>query len=79
VLLTNFKSHHHPLSSTTHAHTYPHTPTHLPTHVVNADKAVDGEVVATMSEDDPLHSGVEFSDPTAAIPEQVRREGGRER
>jgi len=31
-----------------------------------------------MSEDDPLHSGVEFSDPEAAIPEQVCREGGRE-
>ncbi|GAB5036885.1 dbp5p [Nannochloropsis oceanica] len=41
---------------------------HLPS---KRDKAVDGEVVATMSEDDPLHSGVEFSDPTAAIPEQI--------
>ena len=27
--------------------------------------------MAQLSEDDPLHSGVEFSDPEAAIPEQL--------
>ena len=28
-------------------------------------------MVASLSEDDPLHSGVEFSDPDAGIPEQL--------
>jgi len=54
------------------------SPIHIYIYIKNTGKGPDGEVVATMSEDDPLHSGVEFSDPEAAIPEQVGREGGRE-
>jgi len=49
-----------------------------PVTTLGADKAGEGEVLATLSEDDPLHSGVEFSDPEAGIPEEVRREGGKE-